>query len=182
MARWFTIANLFTFMRLALVPFVIHAILEGHHRQALALFMAAGFTDLLDGLAARRLGQSTSAGAYLDPVADKFLLSGVFVALAIAGIVPAWFVVLVLGRDIYILVAASILMLSTPLRRFPPSPWGKACTFFQIVTAVAWMVRNTTPGPVLDGTAWALLWLSAMLTFGSGIHYTWRGARLVRAH
>jgi cardiolipin synthase len=182
MPRWLNVANLFTLMRLALVPFVIRAILAGRTGQALALFVAAGLTDLADGAAARRLGQATPAGAYLDPIADKCLVSGVFVALAVAGLVPAWFVVLVFGRDLYILVAALILMLATPLRRFPPSNWGKASTFFQIATAVAWMVRNATPGPALDAAATLLLWLSASLTLCSGIHYTWRGARLARAH
>jgi cardiolipin synthase (CMP-forming) len=182
MPRWLNLANLFTLLRLALVPLVVRAIVEGWHGQALALFLAAGFTDVLDGAAARRLGQATPAGAYLDPIADKCLLCGVFVALAAAKIVPGWFVVLVFGRDLYLLLAALILLLATPLRRFPPSRWGKASTFFQIATAVAWMVRNATPGPALDAAATALLWLSAALTLCSGIHYTWRGARLVRAH
>ena len=182
MPPWLNLANLFTTVRLVLVPFIIRAVLGGRSGRALALFVLAGLTDVLDGAAARRLGQATTGGAYLDPIADKFLLCGVFVALAMAGAVPVWFVVLVFGRDLYILVAALILMLATPLRRFPPSRWGKASTFFQIATAVAWMTRSAAPAPAVNAAAITLLWISAGLTLCSGIHYTWRGARLARAH
>ena len=91
------LANLLTLLRLLLVPFVIQSILSGHHVWALSLFAVAAWTDVFDGLAARRLGLSTQTGAYLDPIADKCLLSGVFLALAAARIVPWWFVGIVFG-------------------------------------------------------------------------------------
>ena len=87
MPRWINLPNLFTLLRLVLVPFVIQAILDGRSTLALALFGVAAFTDILDGAAARRFGLATQTGAYLDPIADKCLLSGVFLALAAARVV-----------------------------------------------------------------------------------------------
>src|SRR5262249_38119532 len=98
MAAWLNLHNALTLLRLALVPFILQGTLTHEHGRALAIFLAAGFTDLLDGAIARRFGSSTQAGAYLDPIADKVLLSGVFVALAASQSVPWWFVGLVLGR------------------------------------------------------------------------------------
>ncbi len=182
MPRWMNIANLFTLIRIVLVPFVIQAILAGRHTLALALFGAAAVTDLLDGAAARHLGIATQAGAMLDPIADKCLLSGVYLALAAAKIMPWWLVVLIFGRDIYILLAVGIMLMLTTVRRFPPSRWGKISTFVQILTAVLWMTRDVLEFRVLDLLSWGMLWPCAAFTVWSGVHYTWRGARIARAH
>ena len=99
MPSWLNLPNLFTLLRLLLVPWIIMAILGGHPVLALALFAGAASTDILDGAAARHLGSSTQAGAYFDPIADKCLLSGVYLALAAAHIMPWWFVILVFARD-----------------------------------------------------------------------------------
>jgi cardiolipin synthase (CMP-forming) len=182
MPRWANLANLLTGLRIVLTPVVISDILAGRHMRALAVFVIAGVTDALDGAAARRAGQATQAGAYFDPVADKLLLSGVYIALAVAGMVPKWFVCLVFGRDFYILAAVGILMLATGRRQFPPSLWGKLSTFFQIAAAVALMVRNAFPGPFPDTASAALVAVAAGLTLFSGIHYTWCSMRLLRSH
>lgn len=182
MPRWINLPNLFTVLRLLLVPFVIQAILNGRPTLALALFGIAAATDILDGAAARRLGLTTQAGAYLDPVADKCLLSGVFLALAAARVVPWWFVGVVFGRDLYILLGVAGVMLFTPVRKFPPSTWGKLSTFVQILTAVVWMARNALELRVLDALSPVILWLCVVFTAWSGIHYTWLGLQVARAH
>ena len=182
MPRWLNFANSLTVLRLLLVPAILHAILTGQHRLALALFLLAAFTDIADGAAARRWGQASSAGAWLDPLADKCLLSGVYLALAAARLVPWWFVALVLGRDLYILIGALLVMRFTTARAFPPSVWGKASTFVQISTAVVWMTREAAPTPWLDSLASAMLWPTAAITLWSGLHYTWRGLLIVRKH
>jgi cardiolipin synthase (CMP-forming) len=174
--------NALTISRLLLVPVVIWAILAGRHGMALGLFAAAALTDFLDGAAARRFRLTSQSGAYLDPIADKFLLSGVFLALAIARLAPWWLVALIFGRDLYILVAAGSLLWLTSLRKFSPSRWGKASTFVQIVTAVIWMARNMLEVPVLNLLSALVVWPCAALTIWSGVHYTWRGFRSARAH
>ena len=181
MPRWFNLANLFTLLRLILVPYVIGAILDGRHSRALELFFVAAVTDVIDGALARTYGLATQAGAYLDPIADKCLLSGIFLALGATGSVPWWFVAVVLGRDMYILLAVLAVMALTKVRKFPPSRWGKISTFVQIATAVTWMVENIWPGPALHAISSAMLWVCVGFTIWSGIHYTLRGAQTLRA-
>jgi cardiolipin synthase len=165
-----------------LAPVVIREILAGRHAPALALFAAATVTDGVDGYLARRLKRVTRAGAYLDPIADKLLLSGVYLALAVIGSVPWWFVGLVFGRDILILAAAALALVFTGMRSFPPSVWGKLSTIFQSATAVVWMIRNASPGVASDSLAMALVWLTAGITIWSGMHYGWRGWHALQMH
>jgi cardiolipin synthase len=182
MPSWANLPNLFTFLRLVLVPFIVQAVLADRHELALALFAIAAATDVLDGAAARRLRLSTQAGAYFDPIADKFLLSGVFLALAAARIVPWWLTAIVIGRDLYILLGALTLKLTIGSKDFPPSIWGKASTFVQILTVGIWIGRDAFPGPVIDTAASAAIWPCAAATVWSGLHYTWRGVQFARAH
>jgi cardiolipin synthase len=182
MPRWFNLPNLLTLLRLVLVPFVIQAILEGRHFLGLLLFAVAAVTDVMDGAAARHLGLTTQSGAYLDPIADKCLLSGVFLALAVARIVPWWFVAVVFGRDLYILIAVAAIWLISPIREFPPSVWGKISTFVQILTAVICMSRDVLELRALNSLSAVMLWLCMAFTLWSGVHYTWRGVQLARAH
>jgi cardiolipin synthase len=174
MPRWINVPNGFTALRLALVPFVIQAILEGWHVLALALFAAAAATDVVDGAAARRFGAATQAGAYLDPIADKCLLSGVFLALAAAGTAPWWLVAVIFGRDLYILLGAAVALCLTSARKFPPSVWGKISTFVQVVTAVSWMARDVLRTGLTERFSSAMPWPCAAFTVWSGVHYTWR--------
>ena len=180
MPRW--VPNLFTLLRLLLVPFVIRAMWTGKPMLALALFAAAAFTDVVDGALARRFALDSRLGAYLDPIADKCLLSGVFLALAVAGQIPWWLVAVIFGRDIYILAGAALLLTFTAARKFSPSVWGKASTFVQVVTAVAWLTRNLLETPVLVAFSSGMLWACTVFTIWSGLDYTWRGIELARAH
>jgi cardiolipin synthase len=178
----FSVPNLFTLLRLLLAPVVIWAIVGGEHVLALAVFAGAAVTDLIDGWLARYLNSATSAGAYLDPIADKVLLSGVYVALAAAGMLPWWLVAVIFGRDIFILAAAGFALWFMNMKKFPPSVWGKLSTFLQIVTAVTWMARNVLSSPVADRVAQGLIWPTAAMTVWSGVHYGWRGLRSLRTH
>ena len=180
MRNWLTLPNLFTLARLVLAPFVVYLILNQRHVAAATLFAIAAATDGIDGYLARRLHATTSAGAYLDPIADKLLLSGVFLALAIIRSAPLWLVGVIFGRDLLILGSSGAALLLTRLRAFPPSVWGKASTFFQILTAVAYLMRNAFGSPVVGALCNALIWPAAVITVWSGIDYGWRGWRLVR--
>jgi cardiolipin synthase len=182
MRRLANAANLLTLARLLLAPFIFLAIVNGHNASALVLFACAAFTDGFDGMLARRFGQTTPLGAYFDPIADKVLLSGVYVSLAIAGSVPWWLVVVIFGRDIFLLASSGFALLFTAVRQFQPSVWGKASTFIQIVCAITWMTQNAVNSAGLHAVAQALVWPTAAATVWSGLHYTWRGIRLVRAH
>jgi cardiolipin synthase len=180
MPHWFTLPNLLTLSRLVLTPFIAGDILNGRPGRALTLFLLAAVTDAIDGWLARISGSGTQFGAYLDPIADKVLMSGIFLALGAAGFVPWWFVAIVFGRDLYLLLAVAAMMSLTKVRKFPPSVWGKLSTFVQIATAVTWMTRNLGQVQVLDALASAMLWVCAVFTIFSGLHYTARAVRILR--
>jgi cardiolipin synthase len=172
----FTLPNLFTLARLILTPFVVLAILNARYGRAIVLFFLAGVSDVLDGFLARRLGESTPAGAYFDPVADKILLSAIYIALGLAQAIPWWMVGLVFARDLLILAMAAYGLLFTSVRKFPPSVWGKISTFLQIGAAlVAMGARDGIAAPV-D----LALWLMVGGTIWSGAHYVWLGIQLLR--
>ena len=173
--------NLLTALRLVLVPFVVQAILHSRHTLAIWLFGVAALTDLLDGATARRLAVTSRTGAYLDPIADKCLMSAVFIALVAAGLVPVWFVAIVFGRDLLILLGVLGFLVFSRIRGFPPSIWGKISTFVQILTAIALLARNVLELRVLDALSSAMLWVCAGFTVWSGLHYTWRGIQMARA-
>src|SRR3972149_6416091 len=106
--------NQLTILRLIFIPFVILSIFLGQYGTAFVLVLIAGISDGLDGVLARRLGQQTTLGMYLDPIADKLLLSSSFVALGLAHQIPHWVVILVLSRDVIILATALVMILTTP--------------------------------------------------------------------
>lgn len=125
--------NLLTAARLALAPYLFLLMFRHRYSTIIPLFILIGITDVVDGFLARRYGASSRLGAYLDPIADKVLLSGTFLVLALTGAIEPWLAVVVLGRDLIILAAAGVLYLTTARRNFPPSPWGKISTFVQII-------------------------------------------------
>jgi cardiolipin synthase len=173
-------ANVLTLSRVGLAPFIARGILYGRPLEAFVLSIVAGFTDVIDGGLARHFGWSTAAGAYIDPIADKVLLSTIYICLALRGGVPWWFVAVIFGRDLLILAASGFAMAFTRLRKFSPTVWGKLSTFLQIVTAVVCMGRDAFPALTLDNVLRALIWLATALTVWSGIHYGWRGIRMLR--
>jgi cardiolipin synthase len=129
--------NLLTLMRLFIIPFLVIEILDGQYEIAFALFMLAGLSDALDGLIARWLSQKTTLGLYLDPIADKLLLSTLFVVLTHVGLMPRYVTVLVFSRDLGILLIATLLFATGTLRDFRPSLFGKLNTLVQIIALIA---------------------------------------------
>src|SRR5258708_25854070 len=115
-------------MRLFIIPFLVIEILDDHYRIAFALFILAGISDAFDGLLARVLKQKTTLGQYLDPIADKLLLSTMFLMLSIAHIIRWPVTILVFSRDIIILIVCTLLYATGTMRVFRPSWFGKANT------------------------------------------------------
>lgn len=169
--------NQLTFLRLCIIPFLVLAVLDGHFQMAFALFMIAGITDGLDGLLARILHQRTRLGQYLDPVADKLLLSTLFLVLHHGGYISRRVTVLVFGRDLGILVVAAILYAGMGMRDFRPSIFGKGNTLAQIIALVTVLLsRFYAPEWVLWIKHWSLN-ATVALTVISGFHYAWQVAR-----
>lgn len=170
-----TLANQMTLLRLGLVPAFVILLLYGRVGWAFAVFVAAGITDALDGLVARRRNQRTALGALLDPMADKLLLVSAFVVLTLPGLglvnrLPVWLTVLVISRDVAIVVTVAIISLTVGHRSFPPTIYGKVATGVYIVTVAIVLLFNYLErrSVLVDAGVWA----SLAITVVSGLHYT----------
>jgi cardiolipin synthase len=165
--------NVLTLLRICLAPFLVAAILEGHYVLSFVLFIAAGLTDALDGTLARVLKQRSTFGAYLDPVADKLLLSTLFLVLLYKGLMPVTVTVLVFGRDVGILLVSALLYAAAGRRDFNPSLWGKANTLAQIAAVAAVLLYQLTHAYWVAAFRTVALDATMALTVISGLHYAW---------
>ncbi len=165
--------NLLTLLRLFIIPFLVINILDGRWRISFALIMLAGISDGLDGLAARWLHQHTRLGLYLDPIADKLLLSTLFLVLTHVHAIPRYVTILVFSRDLGILLIATLLFATNTLRDFHPSFFGKVNTFIQIVAVVGVMCAHVVTLPHLLATTEFLLRVIAVLAPLSAAEYAW---------
>lgn len=165
--------NQLTLLRLCIIPFLVLAILDHHYRTAFALFVLAGITDGLDGLLARWLQQRTVLGQYLDPVADKLLLSTLFLVLHHEGLISRRVTVLVFARDLGILMVAAILYASIGMKDFRPSLFGKANTLAQIVALVSVLLCQFYAPPLIVLVRYWSLVATVVFTVVSGFHYAW---------
>jgi cardiolipin synthase len=166
-----TAPNQLTLLRLIFIPFIIISVLESEYPWAVGLFVLAGISDALDGMLARWLKQKTVLGQYLDPIADKLLLSSLFLVLSFVKLIPWKFTILVFSRDVLILVISAVLYATTSLRDFRPSLWGKLNTLAQIAAVFVVMVAQIWAEPWVEITRAGLLWAVFALTIISGVHY-----------
>jgi cardiolipin synthase len=165
--------NLISLLRLLLAPVVVWLVHHGRYPQALVVFWVAGVTDMLDGYLARRFNWGSRLGTYLDPVADKVLLVVVFIALGVAGALPEFLVILVLGRDILILAMCAVAYSVWGMTDFVPSIWGKISTTIQILTVLVVVAQRAHPDPVLEALSMVGVALTTLATAWSGVHYVW---------
>ena len=172
--------NLLTMLRLFTLPYLVIEILDGHWRLAFALLWIAGISDALDGLIARWLKQQTTLGQYLDPVADKALLSTLFLVLTHVGIIPRYVTVLVFSRDLGILLISALLYITNTLRDFRPSWLGKLNTLLQILGVLTVMTVQVLGSTGLVETKLVLLRAIAVLAPVSAAQYTWLVLRRVQ--
>ena len=169
-------ANNLTLLRILLVPAFVLFVVYGYLGYALVALVVAGLTDALDGLVARRTGQKTSLGAWLDPMADKLLLISTFVVLTVPGLglmnrLPIWLTVIVISRDVVIVLTVAIINLAVGHRTFRPSIFGKAATAIYILTAGVTMLFNFLGrvSVLVD----VCIYASLIITLVSSLHYIW---------
>jgi cardiolipin synthase len=172
-SQFLSAPNQLTLARMVFLPFIVIKLLDHHYQGALILFLLAGVSDGLDGLLARRLRQQTLLGQYLDPIADKLLLSTVFLVLSIVQKIPWKFTVLVFSRDICILLVSGVLYTIAGLRDFRPSIFGKANTLAQLAAVTFVMLFQ------LDHVKWVWVAQKTFLratfafTIVSALHYVY---------
>ena len=167
---------------MGLIPLLVTLILSNHSGWALLVFALAGVSDALDGIIARRYRQSSELGTFLDPMADKLLLTACFIVLSIpdhpqsipdfriANHIPVYLTIVTISRDVFIVMIALAIHLTSGLARFPPTSLGKLTTATQVLTVASVLLLNALElsASVLVGT---LVWLTLALTVSSGIHY-----------
>jgi cardiolipin synthase len=172
MARVFTVPNQLTFLRLGFLPLFIISIYYDRYAWALGILVLAAISDALDGILARRLNQKTALGAYLDPIADKLLLSSTFFVLSLKGQLSWWLTILVLSRDVIILATSAVILLVVGYRPLPPTIYGKATTGVQIVLVVLVIASAITENQPLHTARDLAVYLTAAFTILSGLHYS----------
>jgi cardiolipin synthase len=182
---WLTVPNLLTLSRIALTP--VFGLLWWRHRYgaAFAVFVAAAFSDLLDGFVARVLDQRSKVGQVLDPTADKLMVLVAFVTAAATGAVPGWLAAVVIGRDV-VLAAGGALFAFVLRGRLDPERWrptriGKYATFFTITTIAGALLHRMGENEVLRQFVGALSIMSAVTTVIAGIQYVALGISAVRS-
>ena len=172
------IPNSLTALRLLLIPAILltfDAHFAYHELLAPALFIVASITDSLDGRIARRYARVTTLGKFLDPLVDKMLILGVLAILVQDGLLEAWLVVVIVGRELLITGLRAIG--ATQGLIIVATPFGKTKTISQMLAVGLLMLER--PYPVLTGAAGLTLWAAVIFTVFSGIDYLWRYRRLL---
>ena len=171
-----TLANRITILRIILVPVFVVAYLQSKkypdwHNWMLGIFAFAILTDLLDGFVARLMKQKTELGTFLDPLADKLLMTATFVTLAFSGELDLWVFVVIFSRDLLIVLGWTIVYLLTNSAKIEPRPLGKACVFLQMIFAICLLF------PIAEiVTSW-MMRLMVSVTILSAIDYVFIGSR-----
>lgn len=173
------LANLITVGRLLMVIPLIWLIATERLHAAFWLLLAAGISDALDGYIAKRFNARTELGAYLDPIADKTLLDGIYVALALAGWLPLWLAALVVGRDVLIVLGVVLIQRRDPVFRAKPLLIGKVNTFAQLSLAAGALAH--AGGLIdLDMLVAVLIVAVSLTTVLSGAGYAGQAVRALR--
>jgi cardiolipin synthase len=175
--RIWTVPNQITFLRLGFLPIFLILIAYEHYRWALLVLVVAGLSDGIDGVLARILNQRSALGAYLDPIADKLLLSSSFVILAFKKELAWWLTILVLSRDVLILIVAVVILLVSGYRPFPPSIYGKLTTASELVLVFLVVLGAAYPNYRVEGLNHFLVYAVTVLSVVSGFHYSFFTAR-----
>jgi cardiolipin synthase len=180
-SRIWTIPNLLSMLRLALVPPFLLLIVVGDYVAALIVLVVASFTDLLDGYLARRLRQVTRLGQLLDPAADRLYIFAALVGLAANDLVPWWIVVVIVARDVFLLVLGVVLA-NHGYGPLPVHQLGKVATFALFFGVPVIMLGLAFPAvqPISEPVGWAITLWGAFLYWWAGVIYAIETARVIR--
>jgi cardiolipin synthase len=169
------LANWLTVLRILLIPVFVTLLVYRHPTAALVVFCLASLTDLLDGYIARRRNRQTRLGAFLDPLADKLLLSSAFVTLTYLKVIPFWIAAVVVSRDLALSVGVLVIHVAGGTVHPSPSWLGKASTAFQVATVLAAMgAFYFRLWPALPRV---FAWVTAAFTVASGLQYIMQGLK-----
>ena len=181
-----TYANQLTILRMVFVPCFVILLVYGYPRAATVVFLLAALTDGLDGLIARKLNQRTPLGSFLDPMADKLLLTAAFITLTARSVpaalhIPAWLTILTISRDALIAISVLIIHMHTGHSRFPPTILGKYTTSFQLVLVGVCLLAGfeVKTAKILFPFA---VYTTLFFTVASGLHYFYRSVKIISSY
>ena len=177
-----TAPNQLTLLRMIFLPFIVINLVKDDYKWALALFVLAGLSDALDGLLARKLHQQTLLGQYLDPIADKLLMSTMFLVLSIEHLIPWKYTVVVFSRDVSILLVSGVLFMIAGLRDFRPSIFGKANTFAQVAAVFFVLLLLVEPVRWIWIARTIFLRATFIFTIVSAVHYAFLVQHRLHVH
>jgi cardiolipin synthase (CMP-forming) len=172
------IPNMLTVGRFVLTPVFIILLLRHQYGHALVIFAIASVSDALDGFIARRYDQRTPLGACLDPIADKLLHASAYITMTLLGLIPAWITVLVIVRDVTLVLGVAVITLTRKPYEVRPTIFGKASTLFQMLYVVVTLLDPQQLS--MAAMHPILLWVTAMVTAFSGLHYFFNGMSSMR--
>src|SRR5256714_6991813 len=183
-AKLWTLANMLTLLRIALLAPFLYWVKEGRFGLAVIIFFIAGITDFFDGYVARRFNQQSALGRFLDPAADKLLTTASYIVMALPrpGFepLPLWMTVSVIGRDVLILIGSLVIYLTLHYKSFKPTTLGKVNTFLEI-GLIFWFIifqlEAMKPFKILLPLMYGIIIASVV---ASGIEYVWMGAKNFR--
>lgn len=182
-----TLANCLTLSRLVLVPVFLIAFIKGAHIWAFAFFCIAAATDMIDGTVARKFSRPSRWGAMVDPIADKCLVQSCFIALGVVGVLPWWFVIFALVRDVMITGGILYLIHENAELPYRPAMVSKFATLFQLLVAIVGLITVWKPTTYLLGRGievwlmWAV-YAAVVLIFLSGVKYIVMGIEILKQH
>jgi len=181
-----TYANQLTILRMVFVPCFVILLIYGYPKVATIVFLLAGITDGLDGLLARKLQQKTVLGSFLDPMADKILLTAAFVTLTVPSIplvlhIPTWLTILTISRDVLIALSVLIIHLQTHHSSFPPSLLGKCTTAVQLLTVGVCLLANFEIKIAIEVFP-LVVYSTLAFTLASGLHYSYTSVKLIASY
>ena len=181
-----TYANQLTILRMLFVPVFAILLIYDHPKAATVVFLLAAVTDGLDGLLARKLQQKTVLGSFLDPMADKILLTAAFITLTIPSVplalhIPTWLTILTIGRDVLIAVSVLVIHMQTSHSQFPPSFLGKCTTAVQLLVVAVCMLANFDLRPAAAVFP-VVVYATLALTVASGLHYASKSIKIIASY
>lgn len=180
-SRILTVPNILSFFRLALVPVFLVLVIEGYDVLALIVLIVSSATDYLDGVLARRLNQVSRLGQLLDPAADRFFIFATLIGLAVRGIVPWWFVAVIVGRDA-LLVVIGITLANFGYGPLPVHHIGKIATFCLFYALPILMIGQAFPVAdyISSPIGWAFALWGAFLYWWAGVIYIVETVRVIK--
>jgi cardiolipin synthase len=180
-SRVFTIPNILSFIRLALVPVFLVLIIAGEDGYALLVLVVSSVTDFLDGVIARRFRQISRLGQLLDPAADRLFIFAALIGLAVRDVIPWWLLVVIVARD-FMLLLIGIVLANHGFGPLPVHHLGKAATFCLFYALPILMIGQAFPDAawLTSPIGWAFALWGAFLYWWAGVIYLTEAVRLTR--